>query len=32
MVACGFDHLIKSRVANTEDYRAFLGNVLLSFP
>ena len=32
MVAGGFDYLIKSRVANIEDYRAFLGSVLLSFP
>jgi Lrp/AsnC family leucine-responsive transcriptional regulator len=32
MVAGGFDYLIKSRVANLEDYRTFLGTVLLSFP
>ncbi|MDX6806251.1 Lrp/AsnC ligand binding domain-containing protein [Terrihabitans rhizophilus] len=32
MVAGGFDYLIKSRVADIEAYRNFLGSVLLSFP
>jgi Lrp/AsnC family leucine-responsive transcriptional regulator len=32
MVAGGFDYLIKTRLADMETYRRFLGEVLLSFP
>jgi Lrp/AsnC family transcriptional regulator, leucine-responsive regulatory protein len=32
MVAGGFDYLIKARVKDMAEYRAFLGNVLVSMP
>jgi Lrp/AsnC family transcriptional regulator, leucine-responsive regulatory protein len=32
MVAGGFDYLVKTRVADMEAYRRFLGNVLLALP
>jgi len=32
MVAGGFDYLIKARMKDMADYRAFLGDVMLSFP
>lgn len=32
MVAGGFDYLIKTRVANMQAYRDFLGSVLLALP
>jgi Lrp/AsnC family transcriptional regulator, leucine-responsive regulatory protein len=32
MVAGGFDYLVKTRLQDMAAYRAFLGNVLLSFP
>ena len=32
MVAGGFDYLIKARVSDMAEYRAFLGNILASVP
>lgn len=32
MVAGGFDYLVKARLKDMASYRAFLGDVLLSFP
>ena len=32
LVAGGFDYLIKTRVANMQSYRDFLGSVLLQLP